>query len=92
MKLTNENQIRLSPEVVFQEVSGEMVLLDLNSEQYFGLDEVGTRVWELLKDEGSYGQLVERMLAEYDVTESELRKDLEALFSGLHKEGLVTVV
>ena len=42
----NLNQtVTLSPEVISQEVSGETVLLDLESENYFGLDEVGTRIW-----------------------------------------------
>ena len=36
--------ISLSPDVISQEVSGETVLLDLQTENYFGLDEVGTRI------------------------------------------------
>ncbi|MBT6125779.1 MAG: PqqD family protein, partial [Halieaceae bacterium] len=40
--------VTLSPDVISQEVSGETVLLDLNSEHYFGLDEVGTRIWQLI--------------------------------------------
>ena len=44
----NLNQtITLSPDVISQEVSGETVLLDLESENYFGLDAVGTRIWQL---------------------------------------------
>ena len=41
--------IRISDNVLSQEVAGETVLLDLASESYFGLDEVGTRVWQMLK-------------------------------------------
>ena len=44
-----DRTFQLSPDVLFQEVSGEMVLLDLNSEQYFGLDEIGARIWSLLE-------------------------------------------
>ena len=43
----NLNQtIAHSPNVISQEVSGETVLLDLDSEHYFGLDSVGTRIWQ----------------------------------------------
>ena len=47
----NKNQsITVSTEVLSQEVSGETVLLDMQSESYFGLDEVGTRIWQLLQE------------------------------------------
>ena len=49
----NLNQtIALSPQVISQEVAGETVLLDLESECYFGLDAVGTRIWQLICDSG----------------------------------------
>ena len=47
------DQITVSPEVLFQEVGGEAVLLDLASESYFGLDDVGMRIWQLLQEQGS---------------------------------------
>jgi hypothetical protein len=47
------DQITVSPEVLFQEVGGEAVLLDLKSESYFGLDDVGMRIWQLLQEQGS---------------------------------------
>ena len=47
----NLNQtVTRSPEVISQEVSGETVLLDLESESYYGLDAVGTRIWQLIRD------------------------------------------
>ena len=50
MNLDLNQTITLSPEVISQEVSGETVLLDLQSENYFGLDEVGTRIWQLINE------------------------------------------
>ena len=47
----NLNQsIALSRQVISHEVSGETVILDLESECYFGLDAVGTRIWQLIRD------------------------------------------
>ena len=48
MHLTQK--ITVSSDVLAQEVAGEIVLLDLNSEQYLGLNEVGARVWQLLEE------------------------------------------
>ena len=88
----NLNQsITLSPDVISQEVSGETVLLDLESENYFGLDEVGTRIWQLIEEKGDLQAIFDTLLLEYDVTEERLLQDLEALIMEVEKLGLVNL-
>ena len=88
----NLNQaIKLSPDVISQEVSGETVLLDLESENYFGLDEIGTRIWQLIKDTGDLQAIYDTLLAEYEVEEARLQNDLEALLGEISALGLVTL-
>ena len=81
----------MSPEVLLQEVGGEAVLLDLKSECYFGLDEVGTRIWRLLEVNGDLGVLHSTLLAEYDVEPSRLESDISDLVSRLLDAGLISV-
>jgi len=85
------DQITVSPEVLFQEVGGEAVLLDLASESYFGLDDVGMRIWQLLQKQGSLSVVSERMLAEYDVEPARLEEDLLRHVGELAAAGLVTL-
>ena len=86
----NLNQsITPSPDVISQEVSGETVLLDLQSENYFGLDEVGTRIWQLIKETNDLQVIFETLLGEYDVSEERLRQDLDALLGEISGLGLV---
>ncbi len=59
MKFQKDQTFNISEEALFQEVSGETVLLDLVSENYFGLDETGTRVWALLNEGKSVEQIAE---------------------------------
>ena len=88
----NLNQtITLSPEVISQEVSGETVLLDLESENYFGLDEVGTRIWQLIKQTSDLQAIYNTLLEEYEVDEQRLRSDLDVLLGEIAGLGLVTV-
>jgi hypothetical protein len=88
----NLNQtITLSPEVISQEVSGETVLLDLESENYFGLDEVGTRIWQLIKENNDLQAIYTTLLDEYEVDEQRLQTDLEALLGEISGLGLITV-
>ena len=88
----NVNQtISLSPDVISQEVSGETVLLDLKSENYFGLDAVGTRIWQLFRDKCDLQVIVETILEEFDADEARIRGDLDALLSEIADLGLITV-
>ena len=88
----NLNQtVTISDEVVFQEVSGETVLLDLNSESYFGLDPVGTRIWQLIADHQSLQSVFTALLEEFEVEESALKNDLDNLFRELQTQGLVSL-
>lgn len=92
MKMVNlEQSIRISPDVMFQEVGGEAVLLDLSSENYLGLNETGTRIWQLLQRSGDLRRVLENMLAEYDVDARQMERDLVDLVGQLADAGLVIV-
>ena len=88
----NKNQsITVSTEVLSQEVSGETVLLDMQSESYFGLDEVGTRIWQLLQEKDDLQAVFDAILGEYDVEADQFESDLKELLSGLEEAGLVSM-
>jgi hypothetical protein len=88
----NLNQtITLSPQVISQEVAGETVLLDLESECYFGLDAVGTRIWQLIGDGGELLTIYNTLLEEYEVDEAQLQSDLETLITKACGQGLITL-
>jgi len=74
-----------------REVQGESVLLNLNSERYFGLDEVGTRMWAALAASASVQAAYEALLGEYDVEAELLRNNLQELIAKLVENGLLEV-
>ena len=78
-----------SPSVVFREMDDGAVLLDLESGVYFGLDEVGTRVWALLLERGTPDAVCAAMLDEFDVASAELTADVLRLVGELQQNGLV---
>ncbi len=88
----NLNQsVVISPQVVYQEVGGEIVLLDLASEHYLGLNEVGARIWQLLQDENELPKIFDTLLREYDVDSARLASDLSELLRKLSDEKLITL-
>jgi len=82
-------RIVVQPDVLVNVIDGESVLLNLKSESYFGLDEVGTRMWQVLTDSGSIQAAYETLLAEYEVEPEKLRQDLERLIEQLVAHGLL---
>ena len=83
-------RLRIADDVVFRDLAGESVLLNLSTGTYFGLDAVGTRLWHLIAEHGSTTLVIEALLAEYDVDELRLQKDVEALIDQLLAKGLLT--
>src|SRR5438105_8051814 len=69
----------------------ESVLLNLETEQYFGLDETGTRMWHLVTTRPNIGAAYEELLAEYDVQPEQLRENLTELLGQLVEHGLLQV-
>lgn len=90
MKLEPQ-KISISEEALSQEVNGETVILDLKSESYFGLDEVGTRIWQLLQEHGDMQKSFDVMLQEFDVDAERLEADMHELLKMLDKHGLITI-
>ncbi len=83
--------ITLSPEVLFQELNGEAVLLNLQNEHYYGLNEVGTRLLQFLSENSDVASAQKRLLSEFDVEETTLRQDIINLINELAEAGLITV-
>jgi hypothetical protein len=84
-------KIQVSGDVVARNLMGEAVLLDLATGTYFGLDEVGTRIWQLVERHESLEPVIAALLDEYDVEEPAVRADLERLIGELSKKGLVRI-
>ena len=80
---------RLCPDVVFREIDGQTVILHLTSGEYFGLGEVGTRIWKGLEQGLSADVIVEFLVAEYVVTPTVAHGDVTRLLGELRQSGLV---
>lgn len=78
-------------EVVFRDLGGEAVILHLGTATYFGLNEVGTRVWQLLGERLSLDAVCARLAEEFDAPRERIDADVAALVSQLVAKGLLRV-
>ena len=85
------SKVQPNPDVIFQILDGEAVLLPLKTEEYYTLDETGTRMWQLLVEHGEPEPVVSQMLEEFEVDEVTVRRDLAHLIGELREEGLLDV-
>ena len=91
MTLGTNAHVRLGEDVLIQQVGEESVLLNLNTEFYFALDEPGTRMIMLLQEGASVAEAIGKLKETYGVEEARLLADLSNLVEECQEHGLVQV-
>jgi hypothetical protein len=84
-----ELSFRPEPHVAAAREGGRTVLLDYRDGEYYGLDEVGSRVWDLVAEGRPVGGVVDALEAEYDAPREVLQGDVAALLARLEQLKLV---
>jgi len=86
-----DQKVSAAPNVSAQNLEGESIILNLQTEKYFGLDDIGTRICQVLIEKDSIQTAINTLLTEYDVEAEKLQQDVENLIEDLLKHGLVEV-
>ena len=76
---------------IVSRLEGESVILNLKTESYFGLDDVGTRMWSVVTASNSIQAGYDRLTEEYSVDPERLREDLATLLEQLVEQGLLQI-
>ncbi|HQX76734.1 MAG TPA: PqqD family protein [Thermoflexales bacterium] len=84
-------KVSVPEDTLMRELEGESVLLNLTNEKYYGLNKVGTRMWNALEKSASIQAAYDQLKAEYDVEPQRLRDDLEKLIAQLQAQGLISI-
>lgn len=87
--LSADTRVTPATRQVAAQIGGEYAILNLVSGMYHGLEEVGARIWEMISEGTTVGDLEERLVREYDVDPDVLHRDLDALLGGLLDRGLI---
>ncbi len=90
--LTFTDRAAVPAYVLVRILDRESVLLNLETERYFGLDETATRMWQLVTASVDIEAAYQELLAEYDVEPEVLRNHLTDLLGQLVENGLLQVL
>ena len=89
MTISFSDRVRVPDDVLISNLQQESVILNLDSERYYGLDDVGTRFLSALTGSESIEAAYEKLSAEYDIDAGVLRQDLVELVENLVKQGIL---
>jgi len=84
-------RVRLAEDVLMQKVGDDAILLNLKTENYFALDEIGTRIIDTLQESDSVTQAVQKLVGIYEVDEGKLTKDAVRLVEECEQHGLLQI-
>ena len=89
--VSGASKFEVSGDVIHQPVQDEVILLNLKTQQYYGLDDVGSRMWYLLLEHGDLGTVSKRLKREYPGGCERIDADLKSLVDDLVNVGILTI-
>ena len=89
-EMTPDDHFTLREDLVVEEVDDEIVVLDLDGNQYFGLNEVAWLIWQAIDEQKSLAQIVEEIASEFEIDEDRARDDTMAFIEQLLEAGLAS--
>lgn len=87
--ITVESTVVVAPGLTAANLGDEAVLLDANSGRYYGLNELGARIFELARTPNAVSEIKNALLQEYKVEEAQLEADLLAFLRDMEQRNLV---
>lgn len=91
MALTLDSIVRTAGDAVSCELNGETAILNVRSGNYYGLDEVGASVWQIISQPRTVAEIIKLITSEYDVDVAGCKGDLIDLIGKLAAHGLVEI-
>jgi hypothetical protein len=87
--INRERCPKRTEQVIAQKASNELLLFNMDDGNYFSMNEIGSRIWELCDGTHSVSQLVATLATEYDAPAEVLEKDVVELLEGLQNGKLI---
>lgn len=89
--ITLNSIVSVADEQISSDLAGEAIILDLKSGVYYSLDRIGARIWELMQVPRKVSEIVEIMIAEYEVSSIQCIADTTALLMEMAANNLIKI-
>lgn len=91
LNLSHDSVLVRSSEILSSDIDSETILLSIKNSRYYGLETTGSRIWALLQTSIRYQDLIQALLDEFDVDETQCKQEVELFLAHLYEEGLLEV-
>ncbi len=92
ISIDNNTILKRNPELISTDVDGEKVMMSIENGEYFGLDSVGSRIWELIENPIKVEVLVNLLIDEFDVSKEQCEVDTLEFLNELMEKKLLIIV
>lgn len=75
--------------IVTADMDGEKAMLDIEKGKYYGINVIGSRIWELIDSPCTVQEIVAALKSEYDILETDCQQDVQKFIKSLYAKGLV---
>lgn len=92
MKIGKENKFRKTDNFVESDIEGQAVMMSIENSKYFGMDEIGTEIWQLLDKDLTYAEMIDTLLNEYEIDSDTCEQESSEFIEKLLKYKLIEIV
>lgn len=89
--MTLDTKINIPDTLFLQKVDDETILLDINTNEYFSINEIGTFIWETLEEKKDLNSVKEEIISNYEVDEKQVENDILNFIQEVANKGLITI-
>ncbi len=90
-KVLPDSTVVKSSGQVSTDLGKEVIILGVDSEEYYSLEEVGARIWGLIREPKTVRNILDTLLNDYDVEPKRCERDLLAVLQEMADEGLIEI-
>ena len=91
-QLSSSTYIKQDPDINAREFDGETVMMNKSLDSYFGLDEVATRIWQIIEKQHTIFEIRDILISEYDITPEQCLNDIQPFIEKLIVDELVILI
>lgn len=83
--------IERTPDVLYSEIDGEVVILSVKNEEYYYLNSIGSAIWHILETPCKMEKILSALLSNYDINEEKCLEDTASYLQDLYDIGLIAI-
>lgn len=87
--MDNSTLLTRKPGIYTAQMNGETVMMDIDTGKYYNLGDVGGRIWDILEQPMTLGELVEKLVSEYNVSAEKCAADIKPFLEKMAAAGLI---